>query len=89
MATLQTAPTRRRHTELLPIPYFKREGGMRKAKVQTGTPKASYCNNTCEVLQEKATAYVSQEVPLLEAYGHPKHSWGKLLTSIASSLTSP
>ena len=35
---------------------------------QNGTQTASYCNNT---LRKQATAYISHEVPLLEASGHP------------------
>ena len=79
MATLRAAPTRHRHTEqfsgiltnqYLPGPYLKsrgREGGMGKTKAQNGTQTASYW--------QQATAYISHEVPLLEALGHPQYSW--------------
>ena len=84
MVTLRVAPTRHRHTEqsveylpihYLPSPYLKREEGMGKTKAQTRTQTASHCNDTAKNCKQ-AIVYISHEVPLLEASGHPWYSWG-------------
>ena len=83
MATLQAAPTGHRHTEqfsgiltdpILPSPY--QEGG-RDGKNQSTNRHAN-----SKLLQQhfaknckQATAYISHEVPLLKASGHPYYSW--------------
>ena len=59
------------------LAHTKREGGMGKTKAQTGTQTV-----LLQLLQQhfaknckQATAYISHEVPLLEASGHPYYSW--------------
>ena len=82
MATLRAAPTRHRHTEqfsgivtdqYLPGSYLKKGGGGGMGKNQS---TKWYANS--KLLQQhfeknckQATAYISHEVPLLEASGHP------------------
>ena len=85
MATLWAAPTKHHHTEqfsgiltdqYLPSPYLKREQGMGKTKAQKGTQIASYCNNTLRrIASKQLRIFISHEVPLLEALGHPQYSW--------------
>ena len=59
------------------LAHSKREGGMGKTKGQLNWHANS------KLLQQhfaknckQATAYISHEVPLLEASGHPYYSWG-------------
>ena len=46
----------------------------KKAQKWQATNKA-LAKTRCEELQAKATAYASQEVPLLKASGHPQNCW--------------
>ena len=72
MATLQAAPTRHHHTEQ--FSGILGEGGLGKNTAQKWQARNNPIASTlCEELQ--ATAYTSHEVPLLEALGHPEHSW--------------
>ena len=76
MATLWAAPTRHRHTEqfsriltdqYLPNPYLKREEGMGKTKANSKLLQQHLAKNC-----KQATGYITHEVPLLEALGHPR-----------------
>ena len=80
MATLQAAPTRHRHTEqfsgiladqYLPGPYLKREGGMGKNQSTKWYANSKLLQQHFTKNCKQATAYISHEVPLLEASGHP------------------
>ena len=80
MATLQVAPTRHRYTEqfsgiltdqYLPGPYLKREGGMRKNQSAKWYTNSKLLQQHFAKNCKQATAYISHEVPLLEASGHP------------------
>ena len=81
MATLRAAPTRHHHTEqfsgiltdqYLPSLYLKKEGG------RDGKNQSTNWHANSKLLQQhfaknckQATAYISHELPLLEASGHP------------------
>ena len=80
MATLRAAPTRHHHTEqfsgiltdqYLPGPYLKREGGMEKNQSTKWHPNSKLLQQHFTKKYKQATAYISHEVPLLEASDHP------------------
>ena len=80
MATLRAAPTRYRHTEqfsgvltdqYLPGPYLKRERGMAKNQSTKWHANSKLLQQHFVKNCKQATAYISHEVPLLEASGHP------------------
>ena len=85
MATLRAAPTRHSHNEqfsgiltdqYLPGPYLKREGGMGKNQSTKWHANSKLLQQHFAKNCKQATAYISHEVPLLEASGHPYYSWG-------------
>ena len=80
MATLRVTPTKHRDTEqfsgilsdqYLPGPYLKREGGMGKNQSTNWHTNSKLLQQHFAKNCKQATAYISHEVPLLEASGHP------------------
>ena len=99
MATLRAAPTKGTVTlnnsvEYLPTQYLPRP--IPQGEGRDGKSQGTNWHTNSKLLQrhfakncKQATAYISHEVPLLEAMGHPRYSWGKQLTNIVSRLTLP
>lgn len=63
-------------------------GGWSGQKILSNA-KAGKLNMTWQVTISKQTAFMYHEVPLLDAWGHPKPGNKKLLASIVSILTLP
>ena len=63
-------------THYLPSPYLKREGGMGKNQGTNWHTNSKLLQQHFAKNCKQATAYISHEVPLLEASDHPWYSWG-------------
>ena len=63
-------------------------GGWSRQKILSKA-KAGKLNMTWQVTASKQTAFMYHEVPLLDAWDHPKPGNKKLLASIVSILTLP
>ena len=84
MATLQAVPTRHHHTEQvsgiltnqhLTGPNLKRDRGMGKKHSKKWQASNKLLLQHFAKSCKQATVYTNHKVPLLEALGHPQHSW--------------